>query len=220
MVRVEDVKKRYGKKEILKGISFEVNPGEIAAIVGQNGCGKTTLLRILSGALKPDEGSITYFGADPLKKDAIFHDMCGYVPQGMPLIEELTVRDNVKLWSVAKNGCDQSILDEFDLNDILDTVVEKLSGGMKRRLTIALSLLNRPQILLLDEPTSALDLYYKSRIQEYIAKFRDDGGIVIMTSHDEPEIMMADKILMFRDGMIELCSTQEVVDVIKNKRQY
>lgn len=220
MIKVEGIKKKYGKKEILKAVSFEANSEEIVVIVGTNGCGKTTLLRILAGALKTDGGNLCYFGKNPLVDDSVFYNLCGYVPQGMPLIEELTVKDNMKLWSIAKGEAEDSILDKFDLKDLLNARVETLSGGMKRRLTIALSMLSKPKILILDEPTTSLDLYYKGRIQEFIQEFRDDGGIVIMTTHDESEIRMADRKLMLKDGVIRNCSTQEeIVDIIKKNVQ-
>ena len=146
MIEVKHISKHYGKKQILKDISFQVNKGERVVIVGKNGSGKTTLLRIMSGLIKPDIGEIMYCGTAIKENRKLFKKYCGYVPQENPLIEELSVKDNLRLWSKDKETC-QNIIERFQLQDILKMQVMKLSGGMKRRLSIACSLLSNPEIL-------------------------------------------------------------------------
>ena len=137
MIEVTNISKSYGKKQILKDISFKADAGERVVIVGRNGCGKTTLLKILAGAMDPDGGKLNYFGENPLKNSAVFRKNCGYVPQENPLMEELSVLDNLRLWGFNKNKPDEVILEQFELGELLKTKVSKLSGGMKRRVSLA-----------------------------------------------------------------------------------
>ena len=203
MIEVSQIKKNYGKKEVLKDISFQAKCGECVAIIGSNGCGKSTLLQILAGVMKADSGTVRYFSQLVGNDRTIYQKFCGYVPQENPLIEELTVKDNLRLWNGSKAVYSEDFLRQFQLQDLLKTPVEKLSGGMKRRLSIACAFLNHPPILLLDEPTTALDLYYKGEIQKWLSTFRQLNGIVVMTTHDESEIMAADRCLLMKEGMLK-----------------
>ena len=103
MLEVSNIKKKYGKKIVLEDVSFQANCGERVAIIGRNGCGKTTLMQILAGILKPNEGRLRYFGKNPQSKKEYFRKYCGYVPQELPLMEELSVRDNLRLWGDRKS---------------------------------------------------------------------------------------------------------------------
>jgi len=203
MIEVSQIRKNYGKKEVLKDISFQAKSGECVAIIGSNGCGKSTLLQILAGVMKADSGTIRYFSKEAGSDRAIYQKFCGYVPQENPLIEELTVKDNLRLWNGSKAVYHEDFLKQFQLQDLLKTPVEKLSGGMKRRLSIACAFQNHPPILLLDEPTTALDLYYKGEIQKWLSAFRQLNGIVVMTTHDESEIMAADRCLLMKEGILK-----------------
>lgn len=203
MIEVSQIRKNYGKKEVLKDISFQAKSGECVAIIGSNGSGKSTLLQILAGVMKADSGEVRYFSQFAGNDRTIYQKFCGYVPQENPLIEELTVKDNLRLWNGRKAVYHEDFLKQFQLQDLLKTPVEKLSGGMKRRLSIACAFQNHPPILLLDEPTTALDLYYKGEIQKWLSKFRQLNGIVVMTTHDESEIMAADRCLLMKDGMLK-----------------
>lgn len=203
MIEVSQIRKNYGKKEVLKDISFQAKSGECVAIIGSNGSGKSTLLQILAGVMKADSGEVRYFSQLAGNDRTIYQKFCGYVSQENPLIEELTVKDNLRLWNGRKAVYHEDFLKQFQLQDLLKTPVEKLSGGMKRRLSIACAFQNHPPILLLDEPTTALDLYYKGEIQKWLSKFRQLNGIVVMTTHDESEIMAADRCLLMKDGMLK-----------------
>lgn len=200
MIEVKNINKSYKKVQVLNDISFNVNSGEMIAVVGKNGSGKSTMLKILSGAISADSGAISYFGK--FAKGKIFSEYTGYVPQGNPLIDELNVIDNLKLWGAQNNKNLERVLDTFHLKDILKTPVRKLSGGMKRRLSIACACLNMPSVLLLDEPTASLDIYYKENIRQYLKNHVSKNGIVIMSTHDSDEIMMADRCLILKDGKL------------------
>ncbi len=210
MIEVSHISKKYGRREVLKDISFQAKSGECVAVVGRNGCGKTTLIKILAGILRPQKGSISYFGKDVLQKKSLFSKYCGYVPQESPLIEELSVKDNLRLWGANRCAQYEQILDAFQLRDILRMKVSKMSGGMKRRLGIACALAEWPPILLLDEPTTSLDIYYKESIQEWLLRYQRMGGIVVMTTHDESEILNSDKCLVMAEGSLAGLSGEDV----------
>ena len=209
MIEVHHVSKTFGKKQILKDINFEVQPGERVVIVGKNGSGKTTLLRIMTGIIKADTGEIQYFNEKAQSNGKVFRKYCGYVPQENPLIDELTVSDNLKLWS-QNNEVKKNIIERFELQDMLKMQVGKLSGGMKRRLSIACALLSEPKILILDEPTTALDLYFKDDIMHWLKAFQNDGGVVLMTSHDSTEILNADRCLLMSAGQLLELKKEEI----------
>lgn len=202
MINVSGLKKKYGKQTVLEDISFSANCGEKVVIVGMNGCGKSTLMQILAGVMKADAGSVSFFGNEAIGNMKVFRSFCGYVPQDNPLMEELTVKDNLLLWKGRDNSVRDMIISQFELKDILGKRVSELSGGMKRRLSIACALLKWPPILLLDEPTTALDLYYKNSIGQWINEYCKMNGIVIMTTHDESEILSADRCLFMENGKI------------------
>lgn len=211
MLEITNVQKTYGKKSVLNNISFKADSGECVAIVGRNGCGKTTLLQIMAGVLRPDGGSINYYNHNPLKQSAVFRKYTGYVPQEMPLLEELSVRDNLRLWGVDRTKACKKIITSFELADLMKIPVNRLSGGMKRRLCIACALAQWPPILLLDEPTTALDLYYKESIQSWIHDFKSMNGIIVMATHDEKEILACDRCLVMCNGRLK-----EVPKELKN----
>lgn len=207
MVEIQGITKSYGKKSILSGVSFSAERGQCIGILGANGSGKSTLLAILAGILGADAGNIRYNNEDALGNKKIFSKYTGYVPQDNPLIPELTVKDNLHLWysqsgksvkEVIKSGS----LTQFGLDEHLRMPVKKLSGGMKKRLSLACALVNIPQILILDEPSVALDLVYKREIHEFIKDYVSDGGIVIITTHDETDLQLCDKIYLMKNGAL------------------
>lgn len=190
-VILENISKKYSKKSILWDVNLMAEGPAIIGITGRNGCGKTTLLSIIMGIEKPDNGRV------------IFSDMTvvGYVPQINPLLEDMSVKDNLKLWSDSKDNFDR-IVEAYDLKDMLGKRVSKLSGGMKRRLSIACAVVNNPKILIMDEPTAALDIVYKQVIHEEMRRFSDNGGLIIMVSHEKEELDMCDKCYLIDGGTV------------------
>ncbi len=217
MIKVEHISKNYTKRPVLKDVCFSVACGEQIAIIGRNGCGKSTLMQILAGILKPDSGSIQYFDKNPLRERKVFRTLCGYVPQGNPLIEELTVKDNLKLFGANLNQITSELLRDFELETILNKKVSTLSGGMKRRVSIACAVFYLPAILFMDEPTTALDLYYKSTIHSWMEQYRKRNGILVLTTHDEHEISMCDRCFYMSDGEVrELSEEEKTIERIRN----
>lgn len=216
MLEVSGLRKQYGKKVILKDISFRAECGEQIAIVGKNGCGKSTLMRIMAGILKPDGGQIRYFGQDALQMKGKFRKYCGYVPQENPLMEELSVRDNLKLWGGGKDEQTLELLKQFQLEELLKIPVEKLSGGMKRRVSIVCAMLHHPPIMLMDEPTTALDLFYKESIRQWMRRYKENKGIIVVATHDEGEIAECDQCLVMKDGaLVRLPQGEDRLSLVK-----
>ena len=180
MLEVTGIEKRYRGRTILKNVSFRANPGECIGIVGGNGCGKTTLLSILAGIRKPDRGSIRIDGQEAL--------------------------DNYRLWFRGKRREMERDLEcgvghVLGVDRFLKTQAGRLSGGEKKRLSIAAALSGRADILILDEPGAALDLEAKEQILTYIRSYVKAGGTVLLTSHEMGEIG-ACTLYVLKDGVL------------------
>ncbi|MCR5460041.1 MAG: ABC transporter ATP-binding protein [Acetatifactor sp.] len=196
-LEIKDLKKKYGKKLVLDGISFSADEGTCVGILGGNGCGKSTLLSILAGIVRADSGSFEVTGGE---KSCI-----GYVPQGTPLFEELSAKDNLKLWydsQSLKKELESGVLKLLGVNEFLTVPVRKMSGGMKKRLSIGCAVSGSPKILLMDEPTAALDIACKENIYEYIENFKKNGGLILLATHDVHEIELCDKRYVIKDGKL------------------
>ena len=205
MIEVDQISKAYGRKQVLSRISFQIEAGQCVGIAGANGCGKSTLLAILAGAMKPDGGRILY-QEKPADSGRYRREM-GYVPQGNPLLEELSVKDNLKLWYKGsekewKQEQDSGIIAVLELGPLLRTAAGKLSGGMKRRLSLACALVNHPRFLILDEPGAALDVVCKEEIRQYLFAYLKQGGTVLLTSHEERELSLCDRLLLMNGGIL------------------
>ena len=215
MITVEDITSSYGKRQILKGASFTAQTGECIGIVGANGCGKSTLLSVLAGTLKPKSGTVIYGGktvwngkgAGVMHGDReVIRRMTGYVPQENPLIPELTVYDNLRLWypdkQTLRQELEQGFLSLLGIGEFSSKQVSKLSGGMKKRVSIGIAMAGLPPILLLDEPSAALDLVCKEDIRKYLQTYLERRGTVVITTHEESELSLCNKIYVMRDGIL------------------
>lgn len=206
MIEIKQIQKKYKKKAVLTDINLDVQEGSCVGILGGNGSGKSTLLSILAGVQKADNGSFLWGGADLFKNEKIREEILGYVPQGNPLMEELTAWDNLRLWyekDELKKELDGGVLDMLGIPDFLKVPVRKMSGGMKKRLSIGCSVANHPKLLLLDEPSAALDLICKERIGNYLKDFKAQGGSIILATHDVQEIELCDGWYILKNGMLE-----------------
>jgi ABC-2 type transport system ATP-binding protein len=166
-------------------------------------------MQVLSGARMPKSGNLIYYGQQPFKDRSCFGRLCGYVPQENPLMEELSVAENIKLWSVINHKDAGEVIAAFELGDMMGMRVSRLSGGMKRRVAIACAMIGWPPILLLDEPTGALDYYYKENIHRLLREQTKRNGIVIITTHDESEIDSCDRLLLVDGGTIRELKDKE-----------
>lgn len=204
-LEISHVKKGFKNKPVLQDITFSARKGDCVGILGGNGCGKTTLLSILAGVLKADSGSFCINGKELLGKKGICSDEVGYVPQGTPLFEELSAKDNLRLWygkeELNKELAD-GVLAMLGIPEFLNVQVSKMSGGMKKRLSIGCAVAGKQSVLLLDEPTAALDLVCKQKIWDYLADYRSKGGIVLLVTHDVQEIERCSNCFLMKEGKL------------------
>lgn len=203
-IEIREIQKRYRGQQVLKGVSLEAESGSCIGILGANGCGKTTLLSILAGVQRPDRGSFLCDGKDLFADSRLRQRLVGYAPQGTPLLEELTAKDNLLLWYNAaqlKQEVESGILAQLGIGEFLKKPVHKLSGGMKKRLAIGCSVAAHPPVLLLDEPTAALDLPCRQVIAQYLRSYRKAGGILLLVTHDPQELALCDRCFILKDGI-------------------
>ena len=207
MIEVKNISKRY-RNTVLDDISFTAEKGQCIGIIGANGCGKTTLLSIMAGVNKAQSGKI-YYNNELADRKSVFKKYIAYVPQEIPLIDELTTKDNLLLWLGSnrkiKDGFENGVLKDLGIDEFLNKQVNELSGGMKRRLSIGISLSNNAPIMLLDEPGSALDIYGKQEVNSYISNYVKNGGTVVMSTHDRDEIDLCTKLYKIEDGILKEC---------------
>lgn len=205
-IEIAGIKKNYKSKTILKDITFQAKGGSCVGLLGGNGSGKSTLLSIMAGVLKSDAGSFLYAGEDLLQKKVLAEKVIGYVPQGNPLMEELSAWDNLRLWYSKEELCrelESGVLKMLGVDEFIKLPVRKMSGGMKKRLSIGCCVANNPEILLLDEPSAALDVVCKERIYSYLETYKSKGGIIILATHDTQEIELCDKCYILKDGRLK-----------------
>jgi ABC-2 type transport system ATP-binding protein len=203
LVIASNLSKSYGNTTYLSGINLKVKKGSALAVAGENGAGKTTLLKILATASRPDSGSLLIDGIDAVAEPAKARESIGFVPQGIALMQELSVRDNLYYWMKTR---DESVyrktLDIIGLEGMEKKKVSKLSGGMKRRLNIGASLVLRPSLLILDEPLAGVDIANRRRIIDSLCELKKYGVTIIFTSHYIEEMsMLADELIALRAGV-------------------
>ncbi len=205
------IRKNYRRKTVLQDVTFTAESGTFLGILGENGCGKSTLLSILAGALKCGSGQLLFqdgeISADLLKDSGLRSKVIGYVPQTPPLLEELSVKDNLRLWytggrKVLDQELESGVLRKLGVGDFLGTQVSRLSGGMKKRVSIGCAVANHPKVLVLDEPGAALDLVCKQVIVDYLKDFCEKGGIAVMASHEILEISSCTRTSILKDGVL------------------
>jgi lipooligosaccharide transport system ATP-binding protein len=231
VITAENLTKRYGDVTAVDGISFRVPAGEAFGLLGPNGAGKSTTMKMIGGVSQRTSGSLNIMGLDPEQHGPEVRAHLGVVPQQDNLDEELKVRDNLLVYgryfglpmSYLKPKADE-LLEFAQLTDKAKSKVDALSGGMKRRLTIARSLINEPRILLLDEPTTGLDPQARHILWDRLFRLKEQGVTLILTTHymDEAEqlcdrLIVVDKGKIMAEGspasLIREYSTREVLEL-------
>ncbi|WP_346915111.1 ABC transporter ATP-binding protein [Clostridium sp.] len=196
IIEVKNISKRFNDKLVLDNISYEVKEGEIFGFIGPNGAGKSTLINIMTSLLTPDNGTIEICGYDILTEPIKAKECMGYVPQELALMEDLNAYDNLEffgaLYGLKGKLLKERIAEALKVTGLEETKrqkVKKFSGGMKRRLNIAVSILHHPKVLILDEPTVGVDPQSRNHIFSFIKNIcKEWGTTVIYTSHYMEEI--------------------------------
>lgn len=217
MIEVQDIHKKFGAIEAVRGVSFTVSAGEIFGFLGPNGAGKSTTINILCTLLKPDKGVATLAGHDVVKRPADVRASIGVVFQDPSLDERLSAFENLifhaLVYNVPKSEREtriKHVLEMVELWARRHDVVRTFSGGMKRRLEIARGLLHHPRVLFLDEPTLGLDPQTRNRIWEYIRELRAKQNITIfLTTHYMDEAENCDRIAVIDNGRIIALDTPD-----------
>lgn len=214
-MKIESIKKSYKKNQILRDINLSVQDGMCIGLIGSNGSGKSTLLSILAGITKADNGKFVYDNTDLLSDNKKRSEFVGYVPQGTPLLEELSAKDNLSLWYSSarlKTELSCGVLKMLGIDEFINTPVYKMSGGMKKRLSIGCAVASNPKILLLDEPTAALDLICKDSIAKYLMEFKSKGNIILLATHDLQELNLCDKLYVLKNGVLHPADISQGVE--------
>lgn len=210
MVVVKGLRKRYGDKQAVDGISFSVKKGEIFGILGPNGAGKTTTLEMMETLRPIDSGTVTIDGIDVKKNPDAIKYLIGVQPQTPAFQDKTKLTEVIELFGAAygEKIDAMAFLRDVDLEEKANAYVENLSGGQKQRLSITTALVHGPKVFFLDEPTTGLDPQARRHLWELIEKVRDKGISVIMTTHymDEAEIL-CDRIAVMDNGKIVAIDT-------------
>jgi len=231
LIRARQLTKRFGDLTAVDGIDFEVAKGEAFGFLGPNGAGKTSTMRMIGGVSPVTSGLLTIFGLDPARHGPTIRARLGVVPQADTLDLELTVRENLMIysryfdlsWREGARRADE-LLEFVQLKERSRDKVDELSGGMKRRLTIARALINSPELLLLDEPTTGLDPQARHLVWDRLYRLKQRGVTLVLTTHymDEAEqlcdrLVVLDKARIAAEGspreLIDKYSTREVLEL-------
>jgi len=232
ILQVEGLVKIYGRRRVVDGVDFEVNAGEIVGLLGPNGAGKTTSFRMACGMVEPDAGKVTLNGIDvtnwPMYRRARDGGM-GYLPQDQSVFRKLSVEQNLLAvmemlgmgHAERKKKCEE-LMARFGITHIRKSTAMLISGGEKRRLELARSLVSNPKIILLDEPFTGIDPVTINEIQKIIRGLREHGIAILITDHRERETLaITDRSYVIRAGLV-LChgSAEEVLNHPEARKYY
>jgi ABC-2 type transport system ATP-binding protein len=204
-VLVQDLRKRYGAVEAVRGVSFTVTPGEIFGLLGPNGAGKTTTVECMVGLREADAGTIEIGGVDVRRQPAEARQRLGVALQSTALPDQITPREALRMFGAFYRDplSPDALLQRFGLEEKADAAYATLSGGQRQKLALALAFLNRPFVVLLDEPTTGLDVHARHELHAEIRRLRDDGCAVVLTTHQLPEAeALCDRVAIIDRGTI------------------
>jgi ABC-2 type transport system ATP-binding protein len=205
IIEVRELKKSYGPVQALRGVSFEVQQGEVFGLLGPNGAGKTTTIEILEGVRRPDGGVVRVCGMEPISSGNRYKQLIGGVLQSTSLPDKMKVSEALHLFSsfYQKRRSPKELLKRFGLEEKRDSFYMRLSGGQKQRLALAMALLNEPRVLYLDEPTAGLDPQVRREIYEIVQELRGEEKTIVLTTHyiEEAE-RLCDRVAVVDTGRI------------------
>jgi ABC-2 type transport system ATP-binding protein len=211
-VEIKKLNKIYKDIKALDGVSLDVPEGKIYGLIGPNGAGKTTLIRSMVGMLTPTSGSIKVMGLDPIQDRSSLRKIIGYMPQGPSLYEDLSARSNISFFAQAANikNVDHRVSEVLELVELSHRSqhrVHTFSGGMKKRVSLACTLVHNPKILFLDEPTAAIDPELKQKLWELFRLLASNGTTLFISTNMIEEAMYCDQIAILREGKLLLVSS-------------
>ena len=210
LIRVTALRKAFGARLVLDGVSMDVRPGEAVALLGANGAGKTTLLKIVATLIRPSRGTVTVAGHDCVREPDAVRRLVGLLAHGAHLYEELTALENLRFWATlgeldARRETLRAALAEVELERVAGERVRTFSAGMRRRLALARLALARPRVLLLDEPYAGLDQRARKWLGERLESFKAGGGALLMATHSfGRELATADRLAILAGGRLAL----------------
>ena len=222
LINVKNVSKSFGSFLAVNNISFSLSKGEVLGFLGPNGAGKTTTMRILTGFLKPDTGSVKIKEIDIFNESKKAREFLGYVPEGSPLYNEMTTVDFLSficdIRQVNRVTELPKVIDLLDLSDVLLQKIDTLSKGFKRRVGLAQALIHDPDILILDEPTDGLDPNQKNEVRKLIKKLGKEKAIIISTHILEEVKVLCNRTMILSNG--KLLVDDKPINILKKSKFY
>lgn len=219
LLRADGLVKIYGQRAVVNGVDLEVRPGEIVGILGPNGAGKTTTFYMIVGLVRPDGGRVSFRGEDVTGKPMHMRARMGmgYLPQEESIFRRLTVEENLmavlettELGRAERKARCEELLEQFGITHVAFQPALTLSGGEKRRLTIARSLVTRPSLLMLDEPFSGVDPIAVADVQQIVVGLREQGLAILITDHNVRETLsIVDRAYLIYEGRVQTEGSKE-----------
>ncbi len=207
MIEIRNIYKRFRKLQVLNNVSLQLEKGECVALIGPNGCGKTTLLKSILGMVLPDKGDI-FFNGKTIRRDNRYRAQIGYMPQIGRYPENMTIGQVIDMVRSIRNSAepeDNDLYDRFAIDTMLDKKMRTLSGGTTQKVSATLAFMFHPQVLILDEPTAGLDPVAAEILKEKIMDVRERGCLVLITSHLLSELEeLVSQVVFMQDGNLVL----------------
>lgn len=205
MIEIKDINKKFGKLEVLKNVNISCKKGECIALIGPNGCGKTTLIKSILGMVIPDKGAIEFNGKSILN-EYLYRSSIGYMPQIGRYPDNMTIGQIIEMIKTIRNSnqdLDEDLLKAFNLETMFDKQMRTLSGGTTQKVSAVLAFLFNPDVLILDEPTAGLDPLASEILKEKIIKEKEKGKLILITSHLLSELDdLITEIIFMQDGEV------------------
>ena len=205
MIEIQNISKKFGKLEVLKGVNLLCKKGECIALIGPNGCGKTTLIKSILGMVLPDKGSIVFNGKSVVG-EYVYREKIGYMPQIGRYPDNMTIGQIIEMIKKIRNSnheLDEDLLNAFGLEKMFDKQMRTLSGGTTQKVSAVLAFLFNPEVLILDEPTAGLDPLASEILKEKIIKEKEKGKLIFITSHLLSELDdLITEIIFMQEGEV------------------